>query len=337
MATHSKPSNDLRKLIASGVIRAHPSRASVRGADLDVLKSILSGATQPGFAVNRKRALEVLARSEASAEVTRLLGMALSDRDADVALRTTAARLLRLMPPRDAEKVLIPALTTKEARLRRALYRSLGEIGGKAAQKALEDAPPSAEASAAKLLVSLRGGALKGDLSSALDLVRLLVEAEPLPKAEAAAVLKAIGGAAYGVPLRTEQAVCFDCRTDRQAVFLAKETDLKRSGIVGAVVQYRGAPSEAELRYVVLYSKTKARAEIALMTPAGRVDYAGVGTVTRGGMAFDLRDADGRAVPLIAEARVSDRMFKLSLTISERGPARRAPARRPQSILAAGL
>lgn len=333
MATDAKPSNDLRKLISASVVRAHPSSGTVRGDDLDILKAVLSGTRKPDFAINRKRALELLARSESSPEVTRLLGTVVADEDADTALRTTAARLVRLMPSDAAEKVLIPALTTTDARLHRALLRSLGETGGKAAQKALNEAPDTPEVTTARLLVALRSGAHKGSLSEALDLSRLQVEAEPLPKKEASALLEAIQGRAFGVPLSTQRAMCFDCRTDRQAVLLAQSFDLKSPGIVGAVLQYHDDPSEAELRYVVLYSYSRSQADIAVMTPSGRVDYAGVGTLNRGRVTFDLRDADDRAVPVVAQIQASARSLKLSLTISERRAARHRARRRAQAIL----
>ncbi len=330
----SKVHSDLlRRLISAEFIRAHPNPETVTGADLDELKAILRGEIRPDFPIDHKEALDLLSRSDVSPDAAAVLADILAETGAPVVLRIAAAHLMRRMPTEAAEAPLIAALKVDDDRLRRAVIRSLGEVGGAAAQKALADEPKGPELASAQLLISLRRGTHKGNLSSTLGTGITQVKANPLPEDEARGILEGIGGRVADVPLTSRLSVGFECRTARHTVLLAKQIDFKRSGIIGAVLRDDEDTTAPELRYIVLYSSTKDSSEIALRTPAGRVDYAGVGKASNMGMTFQLRDLGVTPTLLIAYAVVTEKTFELTLEImaSEDRAARRARA--PISIL----
>ncbi len=296
----------LRRLISTGIIPAHPDMTAVSGADLDALRAILHGALRPGFDIDRKRALELLARSAPSAETAGILAEELGRTDAHIALRLTAAYQLRRLPPALAEPPLLAALKADDARLRRAVVAGLGQLGGKAAQEALATLPETPEIASAKLLIGLREGSHKGGLRDMLGVTAIRIRAEALTDDEAAGVLDAIGGHAGEVALTTRGAIGFACRAARHVVLLAEKADLRRAGILAAVINAGGRSEPPSLRYLVLVSASKEESEIALVTPAGRADYIGHGKVTRNGGSFHLRDTASAPAPLNAEARLAD-------------------------------
>ena len=333
MADTQDYSDLLPRLISAEVILAHPDPTTLVGADLDALKSVLRGEFRPDFPVDRKRALEVLARSEASPETAALLGGVLSEPDAPVELRMIAAQLLRRMPPEAAEPPLIAALKTDDARLRRAVLGSLAQVGGEAAQKALAAMPETPELASARLLIVLRGGAHDGGLSEVLGIGSVRITADPLPDDDARRILDVFGGRAGGVPLTPEGAVGFTCQAARHAVLLAREADFSRAGIVAAVLRDGDEPGDLSLRYLVVIAAAKDGVEIALVTPSGRADYAGHGRKTSAGLTFRLRDTGAASIPLSVEAKVASGTIRLTLDLPEfRGRAAR-PTRSPTPIL----
>lgn len=326
-------SNILRSLISAEFIPAHPNPDTVTGVDLNALKAILRGKARPEFPVDQKGALDLLSRSESSPEAARILGATLGDSNVPVELRMAAANLMRRMPVKSTEALLIPALKFDDDRLRRAVLRSLGEVGGSAAQKALSDQPQTPELEYAQLLISLRCGTHTGNLSATLGTGVVQVKANPVTEDDARLILEGIGGRVADVPLTSRSAVGFECRNARHTVLLTKQVDFKRSGIIGAVLRDEEDVTVPELRYIVLYSLAKDSPEIALITPAGRVDYAGVGKASRMGMTFQLRDIGVTTTRLIANAVVTDKTFELTLEIMGSGDRATRRARAPISIL----
>ncbi len=323
----------LRRLISAEFIVAHPDPATVTGADLDALKAILRGDVQPDFPVDRKRALDLLSRSDTSPDAAAILVEALADEGEQVALRMSAALLLRRMPPEAAEAPLIAALRADDARLRGAVLASLGLVGGAAAKKALAPMPETPELASARLLIALRGGTHDGGLSKVLGTGIVKVTADPLPAEDARRILDALGGHAAGVALTLKGGVGFACRNTRTAVLLARDADFSRAGIVATVVRDGDEPGDLSLRYLVLLAPGEDGSEIALVTPSGRADYAGHGKASRTGMTFRLRDTGAAPIPLIAEATVADGTIRLTLELPEFRDRAARRARVPQSIL----
>lgn len=323
----------LRRLISAEFIPAHPNPATVTGADVDALKAILRGKVRPEFPVDRKGALDLLSRSEISPDVAAILGDVLAERDAPVALRMAAAKLLRRIPPEVAEDPLIAALQTDDERLRRAVLGTLAEVGDQAAQKALSAMPETPELAFALLMIGLRGGTYDGGLSEVLGTGMARIKADALPNEDARRILDALGGRAGGVPLKPEGAVGFTCRAARHAVLMARNADFSRSGIIAAVVREGDEPAEVSLRYLVLVAAAKGSSEVALVTPAGRADYAGHSQTSRTGTTVRLRDTGAAPIPLTAEAKIAEGTVHLTLDLTEfRGRASR-PTRKPTPIL----
>ena len=343
MTTRTEP-DLLQRLISADIIHAHPYPETVTGADLDALKAILRGDTRPDFPVDHKGALDLLSRSETSPEAAAILAGALNDASAPVVIRMAAAHLLRRMPAETAETLLVPALGADDNRVRRAVYRSLAEVGGSMAQRALADQPKTPELNSAQLLISLRLGTHRGSLTSVLGsrsgtrssapgTGSRQVKAEPLPEDEARRILDSLGGGVADVPLTSRAAIGFACRNARYAVLLAENVDFDRSGIIGAVTRDGKHTSGSELRYLVLYAATTGEFEIALITPAGRVDYTGAGTALRAGMRFQLQQTDAALIPLNATAEMTETALRLSLDIPELADRAARRGRTAQPVL----
>ncbi len=333
MAEIGNLSDNLQRLISANFISAHPDPTTLTGSDLDALKGILRGKVRPDFPVDRKRALDVLARSESSSDVSAILADVLADQGAPVEFRMSAAHLLRRIPPKAAEAPLIAALKADDERLRRAVLGSLGQVGGKAARKALSAMPMSPDLTSALLLIGLRDGTHEGGLSKALGTSIIRITAAPLPDKEARRILDALGGHAVGAPLTPEGAVSFTCRAARHAVFMVRDADFSRAGIVAAVVRDGDEPGDLSLRYLVLFAPEGDSSEIALVTPGGRADYAGHGSASRSGMIFRVRDTGAAPIALSAEATLANGMIRLTLELPEFRDRAARRARTPQPIL----
>jgi len=232
---HQKPgqsiSPELLRKISSQVMNAHPEQATVSGQDLADLKAVLSGKIKVHGAVDRKRGINLLARSEQSDDVGAILGAILSNVHESASDRAAAALQMGTIPLADVEKRLLDQLATDDAVLRSEIIRALGHIGATASLAALDRLPQSEsdavtrEIDLARLLILLRtdpdGGAVTA--GKMLGVPWRHEQVRPVLGEQARMLVAEFAGDRWGLRLSSELVLVFECGALEYGLFLNDE------------------------------------------------------------------------------------------------------------------
>ena len=123
-------SHKLLQAISAEIAWAESDLPVLTGQDLADLKRILRGEGHPETTIDKKRAINALARSESSTEAAEILAEILSNPEDLLTVRVLAALNLSAMPPEIAQRALRENLASDNEILRGAIVESLGRIGG---------------------------------------------------------------------------------------------------------------------------------------------------------------------------------------------------------------
>ena len=126
-------SAELLHAIAADEVNCSPDLPVLSAGDVVVLKEILRGEKRPPIPIDKKRAVNALASSERSAEVSAILAGVVADLNETTRVRATAAARLSVMPKESAEKALTENMETANQIVRIEVRKSLAKIGSEKA------------------------------------------------------------------------------------------------------------------------------------------------------------------------------------------------------------
>jgi hypothetical protein len=329
----------LRRTIAADTASCFVDNEVLGEKDVATLRRILAGREDPGVEINRKRALGALARSDQSAAAGALLGRVLGDRKAPSDERAAAAAYLALLPPRAAEKPLLDALSGSTGLLRFEIVQSLGQIGTAKALTRLrrlglgEGDVATRALALAELAIGLRegqGGKAAADLKGKLELGWDSIPARRIEAEAVEEAIDALGGPAWGVKLRRDYALRFDCGRRRNVVLLNEKLrpgrflkDAQAAPMIAALIvaQAERRLEHYNTRWLLLSSPGKDGIDMAMVRPSGEPAFAGRAVPDGDGLAFRLRDTGLERTPAEIEGRVTDDEVKWTIRVW-RGPIR---------------
>lgn len=126
-------SPELLHAIAADEVNCSPDLPVLSAGDVVVLKEILRGEKRPPIPIDKKRAVNALASSERSAEVSAILAGVVADLNETTRVRATAAARLSVMPKESAERALTENMETANQIVRIEVRKSLAKIGSEKA------------------------------------------------------------------------------------------------------------------------------------------------------------------------------------------------------------
>ena len=344
----ARESTVLRNAIAADTIGVFVDIAVLGPADVALLRRILAGEHDPGYAVSLKRAWGALVRSDPSPETGRLLGRALADRDRPPRDRLAAAVYLGLLPPAAAEAPLLAALPSASGPLRIEILKSLGQVGTARALAQLDRIKADDKDVAkrplafARLAIALREGKADrgvGRMGDALGIAWRQTTARALDPRQVRQVQAAFRGPAYGVALDPDMGWRFDCGRRRHVVLLNRALkrgslvgDLARTGMIAGLVVAQGEKGlkHFTLRWLLLTNPARDGIHVALVRPSGEPAFAGRAVAEGSTLAFTLRDTGRERTPVEISGKVTARDIGWTLRVWT-GAVREKP--QPRAIL----
>lgn len=328
----------LRRAVAVDTIGCFVDDQRLGEADLAAVKKILAERADPGFEVNRKRALAALARSDHSPEAGELLGQVLKDRKAPLRERSAAAAYLGLLPPEASEKPLLAALTRSCGLLRLEIVKSLGQVGTERALKRLraleldEEDVAARQLALAELAIAFRSGrdAAGGDeMADRLDLNWSCIEAKKLPAKAMSETCAGLRGPTYGVPLRSDFALGFTCGRARNVVLLNEKLEpgcfvarlLSERMIAALIVAQPERLLHYGVRWLMFTSPGPDGVRMAMVRPNGDPAFEGQAVADGEGLRFTMRDTGLERTPTEIAGRVTDKDMSWTIRLWQ-GPLR---------------
>jgi hypothetical protein len=337
----------LRRTIAADTAGCFLDNEVLGAKDVATLRQILAGKLTPDVEIERKRALGALARSDKTAQAAALIGAVLADPEAPKQERSAAAALLALLPPEPAEKALLGALDRSGGPLRFEILQSLGQVGSARALAKLEklELPEGDLAKRALALAELaiafregRKGTGADALARRLELEWNRIDARRIDRKAVKEVLAGLSGPAYGVKLRDDYGLRFDCGRLRNVVLLNAALrpgsflkDAQQGNLIAALVvaQPERKLAHFSVRWLLLASPGKERIAMALVRPNGEPAFEGEAVRDSEGLRFRLRDTGLERVPAEIEGRVTDDDIAWTIRVWQ-GPLR--DKQRPRAI-----
>ncbi|HJQ33109.1 MAG TPA: HEAT repeat domain-containing protein [Pyrinomonadaceae bacterium] len=318
------------------------------GDDVEDLKQILRGEEDPGILVDRKRAVNALARSESSSEAAEILEQILSNPGETIRVRSVAANDLSLMPSEAAEAALLRNADAESEVVRAEVFKSLGRVGTAKALEHLAALPePKTEharqqLSLARVAISFRSGAEgRGaqDANRALGVRWTTHAVRPVEGERLRKHVAALRGSTYGIGLNPETGFEISCGERATHLLFLNEAvrrgafiESVRSGkmIAGLVGLLETAEQRVTIRYLVLTTPTERGLEVVVTRTNGDVAYVGEALPDGDGLRLTMRDVGLERTATEIEGRASNEDLQLSLRVW-RGQAK--PKRHGEPIL----
>ncbi len=316
-------SPELRSAIAADTLGCFVDDPVVGKSDVAVLKKILAGKLDPGFAVNTKRALGTLARSDPSAQTGEILGAVLADRKALPPDRAAAAAYLGLLPAKAAEAPLLATLGKTTGMLRVEVIKALTHRGTEKALKRLARLDPDKEDVArrqlalARLVIGFREApeaAGPGELDAGLEIRWATAKARPLDAKAVKETIAALARPAFGIALDPDTGFRFKCGRSDQIVLLnaalkrgsIAKTLASRSLVAALIVTRPARVDHFNVRWLLLTSPEKNGVRMVLARPNGEAAFEGGGIDDGKGLVFALRDTGLERTPAEITGRIAD-------------------------------
>lgn len=302
------------------------------GRDLADLKRILRGEIIPKVAIDKKRAVNVLARSERSVEAGEILASILSNTEELATIRVLAALNLSLMPPEVAERALLQNLASDDEIVRSEILRSLGRIGTADGLAYLKELPiqdneyTQRQLSFAKLAISFRSASEDQDAQDVLNTLgirRTTLAAKPVERKRVQEYINAIGGSTYGINLSPNIAFELSCGKIRHFLFLNDEIRRgafinsihSRAMIAGLVAMKEQGVMYLATRYLVLTLPVETGVDVIVTGTSGNVAYAGEARPDGDRLRIEMRDVGCDRAPMQIRGFLSNDDIHLNLRI----------------------
>jgi hypothetical protein len=300
--------------------------------DVEVLKQVLQGQKLPPVPIDKKRAVNALARSERSQEASEILGRVVSDTKETKRVRATAASHLSLMPQEAAEKALLENLTTADEIVRREVFKSLGRVGTARALdriKKLPDpktSPIARQLSLAKLAISSRSGSEERDSHDKASSLHVGWATQAVKAVEGNRVrenIEAIWGSTYGVSLNPEIGFEIDCGRTKLIVLLNDtikrgaftKSAVSRKMIAGLVVAEEEETRHLTVRFLIMTSPSEKGVEVVVARTNGEVAYVGEARPNGDEFHLAMRDVGLERMATELEGRISNVSMQLDLRV----------------------
>jgi len=298
MSDEQKPLEDqtfspeLLHAISANELRCPVDLSLLSQNDVAVLKQILRGQKLPPIPINKKRALNALARSERSAEASEILARFVSDKKETRGIRATAALHLSTMPQEAAESALVENLTTDDEIVRTEIFKSLGRVGTARALNRLKELPAPKtdyarkQLSFAKLAISLRSGSGEQgvqDKTGPLSIRWTTHAARTVESKHVRESIEEIWGSTYGISLNSEIGFEIDCGGTKFTLLLNDtikrgafvKSLMSRNMIAGLVFAESPEIRHLTVSYLIMTSPSEKRVEVIVARVSGDVAYVG--------------------------------------------------------------
>jgi hypothetical protein len=302
------------------------------GSDLADLKRILRGEGIPKVPVDKKRAVNALARSERSVEASEILASILSNAEELATVRVLAARNLSLMPPEVAERALLQNLASGDEIVRSEVLRSLGRIGTADGLAYLKELPiqdneyAQRQLSFAKLAISFRSTSEDPDVQDVTDTLGIrptTLTAKPVERERVQEFTDAIGGSTYGINLNPNIALELSCGRIRHFLFLNDEfgpsafvnSIHSRAMIAGLVATKEQGVMYLTIRYLVLTLPVETGVDVIVTGTSGNVTYAGEARLDGDRLRIEVRDIGFDRLPMEIRGFLSNDEIHLNFRI----------------------
>jgi hypothetical protein len=326
-----KFSRKLLQAISAEIAWAEADLPFLAGRDLADLKRILRGEVHPETPIDKKRAINALARSESSTEAAEILAEILSNPEDLLTVRVLAALNLSAMPPEIAQRALRENLASDDEILRAAIVESLSRIGGgddliALENVAFEDEGYRRQLALAKLAIGFRSGATMRESEDAIKSLGLhwtTHEAKQVAPEKVEKHIHAIWPSTYGIRLNRDVAFEVGCGKIKHILFLNE--DLKRgdfikptrarSRLAGLVALPEEGMSHSAIRYLLFTIPSGTRLDVVVIGTNGKVAYAGEARPEKEKLRFTLRGVELGAAATEIEGLVSKDDIRLTLRV----------------------
>lgn len=324
-------SHKLLQAISAEIAWAESDLPVLTGQDLADLKRILRGEGHPETTIDKKRAINALARSESSTEAAEILAEILSNPEDLLTVRVLAALNLSAMPPEIAQRALRENLASDNEILRGAIVESLGRIGGdddlvSLKNVAFENEGYRRQLALAELSIGFRSGAENRESQDAirsLGLYWTTHEAKQVAPEKVEKYIHAIWPSTYGIALNRDVAFEVGCGKVKHILFLNE--DLKRGDFIkpararnrlaGLVALPEEGISHFTIRYLLFTIPSSTRLDVIVIGTNGKVAYAGEARLEKERLRFTLRGVELGAATTEIEGLASKDDIRLTLRV----------------------
>lgn len=277
-------SPELLHAIAADEVGCFTDLPLLSPGDTAVLKQILRGEKRPPVAIDKKRAVNALARSERSDEASAILARVVADSKETTQVRAAAAAQLSVMPQEAAEKVLMENLETDNEIVRLEIIKSLTEVGSARSLDRLNQMPEPKndyarkQVSLAKQAISFRSGlAVPSGVRWTTQAVKQVEGSIVREK------IQSIWGATYDISLNAELGFEIDCGATKLTMLLNEEikrggfvkSALSRNMIAGLVVAEEPEFRHLTVRYLIMTSPSENGLDVTVARTNGDVAFVG--------------------------------------------------------------
>jgi hypothetical protein len=323
-------SQELLHAISADEVGCFTDLPLLNSNDVEVVKQILRGERRPTVAIDTKRAVGALARSERSDEVSAILARIVADSKEMTQARAAAAAHLSVMPQESAERALIDNLETGDEIVRLEVIKSLTKVGSvRALDRINQVSEPKSEyarkqISLLKQAISFRTGIAERAAGTAPFDIRWT--SQPAKQIEGNAVrerIEAIWGSTYGISLNGDVGFEMECGSTRFTLLLNDE--LKRGGLVksalsrnllaGLVVAEEPEFRHLTVRYVIMTSPSENGLNVTVAQTNGDVAFVGEVRPDAGNYLLNLRDVGLERMATEVTGTVSDDSIQLNVRV----------------------
>jgi hypothetical protein len=293
-----------------------------------VLKQILRGEKLPPIPIDKKRAVNALARSDTSVEASQILARIVSDKKETTRIRATAALHLSLMPQEAAERALIGNLNTDDEIVRVEVIKSLGRVGAARAFNPLKELPEpktdyaKRQLSLAKLAISFRSGLEDNQEENGPFGIHWTIQAAKAIEGERVReIIGATRGLTHGISLNPETGFEIECRRTKfnfllnEAIKQGAFTDsvLSRNLIAGLVVTEEPETRQFTVRYLIMTRPSEEGVEVIVTRANGDLAYVGELRPDGDELQLAIRDVALDRLATEIEGRISNASIRLEL------------------------